>query len=104
MVEWDKGRRREDGMDHAEKAKALFLLLARSDRIRVTGLELDEAARIASSFGGGIGRMREVCGTLSAAALILGYARGYSDPLPSPSGAVFPSLCLPLMPPSKSVL
>ena len=35
---------------------------------------------MASSFGGGLGRLREVCGTVSGAALVLGIARGYSDP------------------------
>ena len=38
------------------------------------------AARMASSFGGGLGRLREICGTVSGAALVLGIARGYSDP------------------------
>ena len=46
----------------------------------VTGLGMDEAARMASSFGGGLGRLREVCGTVSAASLVLGIARGYDDP------------------------
>ncbi len=46
----------------------------------VTGLDIDTAARLASSFGGGLGRLREVCGTVSGAALVLGIARGYSDP------------------------
>ena len=46
----------------------------------VTGLEIDDAARMASSFGGGLGRMREVCGTVSGAALALGIVKGYSDP------------------------
>jgi len=73
-------------MDHGERAKALFyegyncaqaVFCAFTD---VTGLSVDEAARIASSFGGGMGRLREVCGTMSAAILVLGYARGYSDP------------------------
>lgn len=46
----------------------------------VTGLDLDEAARMSSSFGAGFGRLREVCGTVSAAALVLGIVKGYSDP------------------------
>ncbi|MDP3305943.1 MAG: C-GCAxxG-C-C family protein [Erysipelotrichaceae bacterium] len=33
----------------------------------VTGLERDEAFRISSSFGGGMGRLGEVCGALSGA-------------------------------------
>ena len=46
----------------------------------VTGLTMEAAARMASSFGGGLGRLREVCGTVSGAALVLGIVRGYSDP------------------------
>ena len=72
--------------DHAELAKSLFIdgyncsqavFCAYCD---VTGIEIDAAARMASSFGGGLGRLREVCGTVSGAALVLGIARGYSDP------------------------
>ena len=71
---------------HAEKARELFMqgyscaqavFCAFCD---VTGLELDAAARMASSFGGGLGRLREVCGTVSGAALVLGIVKGYSDP------------------------
>ena len=49
------------------------VLLAFSDR---TGLDAKTAMRIASGFGGGMARMREVCGAVSgmfmAAGLILG--------------------------------
>lgn len=73
-------------MDHAARAKALFyegyncsqaVFCAFSD---VTGLDIETSAKLASSFGGGLGRLREVCGTVSAAAMVLGIARGYSDP------------------------
>ena len=72
--------------DHADRAKALFesgyncaqaVFCAFED---ITGLDTDTAAKIASSFGGGLARMREVCGTVSGAAMVLGMARGYSDP------------------------
>lgn len=72
--------------DHAELAKSLFIegyncsqavFCAYCD---ITGIEIDAAARMASSFGGGLGRLREVCGTVSGAALVLGIVRGYSDP------------------------
>ncbi len=46
----------------------------------VTGFETEEAARLASSFGGGMGRLREVCGAVSGALLVLGAVRGYSEP------------------------
>jgi len=72
--------------DHADLAKALFLegyncsqavFCAYCDQ---TGMDRETAARIASSFGGGLARMREVCGTVSGAALVLGTLLGYSDP------------------------
>ena len=46
----------------------------------VTGYDVPASARMASSFGGGLGRMRETCGAVSAAALVLGIAKGYDDP------------------------
>ena len=36
--------------------------------------------RLASSFGGGVGRLRELCGALSGALMALGLARGYDGP------------------------
>ena len=73
-------------MDHASEAKRLFLsgyncaqavFCAFRD---LTGMDIDAAARLSSSFGGGIGRLREVCGTVSGALLALGILRGYDDP------------------------
>ena len=46
----------------------------------VTGLEQKQAARLASSFGGGLGRMREVCGAVSGMAMVAGVLYGYDDP------------------------
>ncbi len=43
------------------------------------GLTKDEALRLASSFGGGMGRLREVCGAVSAMFMIAGLKCGYSD-------------------------
>ena len=45
-----------------------------------TELTKDQAARLASTFGGGMGRMREVCGAVSAMFMIEGLVNGYSDP------------------------
>lgn len=73
-------------MDHGERAEKLFrqgyncaqsVLMAFED---VTGLENDVTAKLASSFGGGLGRMREVCGAVSGASMVLGLVKGYSDP------------------------
>ncbi len=72
--------------DHAGRAKALFLggyncaqavFCAFTD---VTGLDMTASARLSSSFGGGLGRLREVCGAVSAAAMVLGMAKGYDKP------------------------
>lgn len=45
-------------------------------------LELDKntAARLSSGFGGGMGRMREVCGTFSGIVFVLSALYGYSEP------------------------
>lgn len=44
------------------------------------GLERDTLAMLASGFGGGFGRSREVCGAVSGMVMILGMAKGYSEP------------------------
>lgn len=44
------------------------------------GVEFDTAMRLSSSFGGGMGRLREVCGALTGAFMVLGLTHGYSDP------------------------
>ena len=73
-------------MDHGKRAEELFrqgyncaqsVLLAFGD---VTGLDYDTAAKLSSSFGGGLGRMREVCGAVSGAAMVLGVVKGYASP------------------------
>lgn len=40
----------------------------------------DEMARISSSFGGGMGKMGEVCGALTGAFMAIGAKLGYDDP------------------------
>lgn len=37
-------------------------------------------ARLSSSFGGGLARMREVCGAVSGMAIVAGLKHGYDDP------------------------
>jgi C_GCAxxG_C_C family probable redox protein len=46
-----------------------------------TGLDFDTSLRIASSFGAGMGRLREVCGAVSGMFMVLGMKYGYTDPL-----------------------
>jgi len=46
----------------------------------VTGLSEDTAIRLSSSFGGGMGRLREVCGAVSGALMVFGMLHGPADP------------------------
>ena len=73
-------------MDHGMKAGELFLggyncaqavVVAYCD---LTGLSESFAAKMASSFGGGMGRMREVCGAVSGMLMVAGLLYGYDDP------------------------
>ena len=73
-------------MSYTDKAKELFeqgyncsqaIVCAFSP---LTGLDEKTSALLASSFGGGMGRMREVCGAVSGSFMVLGLLKGYSDP------------------------
>ena len=73
-------------MDHSYQAAELFVnghncaqavAVAFCD---VTGMEPSLAAKMASSFGGGMGRMREVCGAVSGMLMVAGLLYGYTDP------------------------
>lgn len=46
----------------------------------VVGLDLDEAMKIASPFGAGFGKLREVCGAVTGMCMVAGYKNGYSNP------------------------
>ncbi|MBQ9474979.1 MAG: C_GCAxxG_C_C family protein [Bacteroidales bacterium] len=46
----------------------------------ITGLDETTTLKVASAFGGGIARMREVCGTVSAMAMICGFLVPATDP------------------------
>ena len=73
-------------MTHPEKAVELYysgfncaqsVFCAFSD---VTGFDERTSLRLASSLGAGIGGEREVCGAITAGAMVLGIARGYDVP------------------------
>ena len=73
-------------MNHVERAVDLFVegyncaqavAAAFGD---LTGLDEKTAAKMASCFGGGMGRMREVCGAVSGMLLVAGVLYGYDDP------------------------
>lgn len=72
-------------MTHEEKALQYFtdgancaqaVVLAFHDEL---GMDEKTAARLASSFGGGIGRLREVCGAVSGMMMVYGLLKGYDD-------------------------
>ena len=46
--------------------------LAFADELEKRGISREMAAGMASSFGGGLGRLREVCGCVSGMALVCG--------------------------------
>lgn len=70
-------------MTRKEKAMALFregyncaqsVVLAFSD---LTGVDEAVLSRMSCSFGGGMGRLREVCGAVSGMSMVAGLLRGY---------------------------
>lgn len=72
--------------ERSERAMSLFsqgyscsqsVVLAFSDL-----LDIDEKTltKLASSFGGGMGGLREVCGCVSGMAMVVGLLFGYDDP------------------------
>lgn len=69
-------------MSYAEKAKKIFeegyncsqaVFSAFSD---IMNIDEETAKRISTGLGGGVGRMREVCGAVSGAAMVLGFVYG----------------------------
>ncbi len=44
------------------------------------GMDFETAMRISCSFGGGIGRLREVCGAVSGMLMVCGMKAGYAEP------------------------
>ena len=44
------------------------------------GMNFETGLKLSSSFGGGMGRLREVCGAVSAMFMIAGLKYGYTEP------------------------
>lgn len=71
--------------DHSEKAKELFMQGCNCSQAvfaafcDVTGIGFEEALKMSSPFGGGLGRLRETCGAVSGMVLAAGCLYGYSD-------------------------
>ena len=74
--------------DKTEKAKELFKSGYNCSQsvlgvfCEELGLDFNTAMKISSSFGGGMGRMREVCGCVSGMFMALGLACAASDSSP----------------------
>ena len=89
-------------MTRAEQAASLFhdgyncaqaVAVAFCD---LTGLDAKNAARQVSGFGGGIGRLREVCGAVSGMVFVISQLYGYDSPNPEQQKqlyATIQSLC-----------
>ena len=44
------------------------------------GMDLATAMKVSSGLGGGVGRMREVCGAITGMAMVVGYKMGNATP------------------------
>ena len=73
-------------MTRKEKAMQSFLdgyncsqclILAFEDMLTI---DVDTALKMASPFGGGMGRLREVCGSVSGMFMVFGFLKGYHEP------------------------
>ena len=71
--------RKEAAMDYFKQGYncAQSIVLAFADLVTV---DKDTLAKLASSFGGGMGRLREVCGSVSGMFMIAGLLYGYEGP------------------------
>lgn len=73
--------------ERVEQARMLFkekgynccqaVVLAHND---IFGIDRETAAAISSGFGGGMGRMREVCGSVSGMVILAGMMKPATDP------------------------
>ncbi len=70
--------------DHSQRAAELFCNGANcSQAVLVAfaedcGMSEEVAMRLSSSFGGGMGRLREVCGAVSGMFMVAGLLKGYT--------------------------
>jgi len=73
--------------DYPSKAKEYFkmgyncsqsVVGAFCDKLNI---DFEKAVKLASSFGGGMGRLREVCGAVSGMFIVAGLLYGYDNPL-----------------------
>lgn len=75
----NRGQRARDNFNSGYNCSQ-SVLLAYEDYLQEKGLEPKTVLRMASPLGGGISRLREVCGAVSALCLLIGLAEGYDTP------------------------
>ncbi|MCI5143799.1 MAG: C_GCAxxG_C_C family protein [Candidatus Electrothrix sp. ATG1] len=82
----ETGKATGQNMDVQENAQQLFrqgyacsqaILIAFSEQV---GLDTETAKKIASPFGGGMGRLRKTCGVLTGSFMVLGMKYGNTAP------------------------
>lgn len=59
-------------------AQSVFCAFVEEFGESVCGMNLETAQKLSSSFGGGMGRLREVCGTVSGMFMAAGLVYGYT--------------------------
>ncbi|MGN1316742.1 MAG: C-GCAxxG-C-C family protein [Acutalibacteraceae bacterium] len=70
---------------HSEKAAELFLSGCNCSQAvfgafaEDCGIDFETALKLSSSFGGGMGKLRETCGAVTGMFMVAGLLAGYSD-------------------------
>ena len=70
---------------HSEKAAELFLNGCNCSQAvfgafaEDCGIDFETALKLSSSFGGGMGRLRETCGAVTGMFMVAGLLKGYAD-------------------------
>ncbi|MFU0832399.1 MAG: C_GCAxxG_C_C family protein [Oscillospiraceae bacterium] len=82
----EENQKKSKCVSHRERAMQLFeqgyncsqsVFAAFSEEL---GLDVQTALKLASSFGGGMGRLREVCGAVTGMFMAVGLKYGYTGP------------------------
>lgn len=73
------GKARANFLNGFNCAQSVFCALVEELGEDVCGMNLETAQRLSSSFGGGMGRLREVCGAVSGMFMAAGLVYGYSS-------------------------
>ena len=71
--------------NHSEKAAELFVSGCNCSQAvfgafaEDCGIDFETALKLSSSFGGGMGRLRETCGAVTGMFMVAGLLKGYAD-------------------------